>query len=342
VQHAGELGPDDPRQVGRYRVLRRLGEGGQGVVYLATDEQDRQVALKLLRSTDPAALELLAREAAAARRVAPFCTAQVLDVVLDGRPAYVVSEYVPGPTLHQRVHTDGPLTGAALDRLAVSTATALMAIHSASLVHRDIKPPNVVLGPDGPRLLDFGIARDLSMSTGTFTAVSYGTPLYSAPERLAGRPYGAASDIFSWASTMAFAATGHPPFEGDDLGQVMYRIVHAEPNLVGVPEQLQRILRPCLAKDPAQRPVAQHLLGLLVGPGAAAAPTQRAVTEVIPGPGPTALVPAGPRGAAPTGQTAHQPPPAFVPPPFVPPPSGPPGSRPPGSGPPASGPPRAC
>src|ERR1700737_4772320 len=164
------LDPDDPRELGRFRIIGRLGEGGQGVVYLGEDGSGAQVAVKVLKTgADEKARERLAREMVSAQQVAPFCTARVIDASVLGSRPYVVSEFVDGPSLLQRVSADGPLRAGDLDRLVVGTATALTAIHGAGIIHRDLKPANVLLGPDGPRVVDFGIAR--AVDSGTITGL---------------------------------------------------------------------------------------------------------------------------------------------------------------------------
>ncbi|MFD1930987.1 protein kinase [Nonomuraea mangrovi] len=250
--------PEDPPAVGPYRLHRRLGEGGQGVVYLGQAPDGRPVAVKVLQD-GLAGDHRFAKEIDAARRVEPFCIAQVLDASLGGRP-YIVTEYVEGPSLHQA----GRHGGADLQRLAVATATALAAIHRAGVVHRDFKPANVLLGRDGPRVIDFGIARAAGQSL-TVTSSIVGTPSYMAPEQLAGEPIGPAVDVFAWASVIVFAATGTPPFGNDSLPAVIRRILHDEPNLGDLPGPLRPVVLACLAKDPAARPTMQDVLLRLLG-----------------------------------------------------------------------------
>ncbi|MFI6502720.1 protein kinase [Nonomuraea typhae] len=245
-----------PPNVGPYRIVRRLGEGGQGVVYLGEGRDGTRVAVKVLRSGGDG----LAREIAAARRVEPFCIAQVLDASAGGTP-YIVTEYVEGPSLAEA----GRHTGADLQRLAVATATALAAIHRAGVVHRDFKPGNVLLGPDGPRVIDFGIAR--SGTALTMTSSIVGTPAYMAPEQLAGVPVGPAADVFAWAGVMVFAATGRPPFGDDSLPAVITRIQRAVPEFGNLPAPLRPIVTRCLEKDPAMRPSMQDVLFELIGGG---------------------------------------------------------------------------
>ncbi|WP_051300622.1 serine/threonine-protein kinase [Actinomadura rifamycini] len=304
---ASPLRADDPAALGPYRLTGRLGEGGQGVVYLGEDESGQRVAVKVLKTSDPAARTRFLREMEAARRVAPFCTAAVLDSSTRGDRPYVVSEYIDGPSLAQRVQDHGPLHGGALVRLAVNTASALAAIHSAGIVHRDLKPANVLLGPDGPRVVDFGIARAIDADTNTQMV---GTPAYFAPEWIDGQPPTERSDVFAWAGTVVYAATGTPPFDsGPSFAALMNRIANAEPRLDGVPAALRPVIARCLAKDPARRPTARELIDLLVSPDGDARPS---AGDARPPAG--FAHPAPPTGAAPV----PPPGPSFVPPPRPP------------------------
>ncbi|MGV9773332.1 protein kinase domain-containing protein [Streptosporangium sp. NPDC003464] len=260
----GPLAADDPERIGGCRLTGVLGDGGQGVVYLGRDPSDRQVAVKLLHvrmAADPMVRRRFIREAEVTRRVAAFCTAQVLDLGIAGDRPYLVSEYIPGPSLRELVTGDGPRTGSGLDRLAVATLTALAAIHRAGIVHRDFKPDNVIMGSEGPVVIDFGIARVLDGTTTSSGLV--GTPAYLSPEQLDGHQAGTASDVFSWAATMVFAATGHRAFPGDVAAAVMNAVSNREPDLAGVPERLRPLLAACLAKDPAARPAVTGLLATL-------------------------------------------------------------------------------
>ncbi|GLY73250.1 serine/threonine-protein kinase [Actinoallomurus iriomotensis] len=261
------LKPGDPERLGSYTITARLGEGGQGVVYLGRSASGEQVAVKLLRADlaqDDVARSRFLRELEAVKRVARFCTAQVLDADVDGDRPYIVSEYVPGPSLYQLVSTDSPRSGADLERLAIGTVTALVAIHQAGIVHRDFKPQNVLIAADGPRVIDFGIARALDAAA-TMTNSAIGTPAYMAPEQLSGQEITPAADLFSWASTMVYAATGQAPFGQDTVMAVIHRIVNEPPDLGSMEEPLRGIVAGCLAKDPAQRPQTQTLLMRLLG-----------------------------------------------------------------------------
>ncbi|MFG2002163.1 serine/threonine-protein kinase [Spirillospora sp. NPDC048911] len=256
---AEPLLPDDPREVGPYRLTGRLGMGGQGVVYLGAVTGGAPVAVKLLReelAADPRVRERFMKEIAAARRVDPFCIAQVLDASLEGPRPYIVTEYIEGPSLQQAGARE---SAAAVQRLAVATATALAAIHGAGIVHRDFKPSNVLLGSDGPRVIDFGIARD-SAAPLTMTSSIIGTPAYMAPEQFAGEVVGPAADVFAWGAVVAYAATGHPPFGADTLPAIMHRVLQGEPRLGDLSEPLRSLVLACLAKDPAQRPTMQDVV----------------------------------------------------------------------------------
>ncbi|WP_283139428.1 serine/threonine protein kinase [Rhizohabitans arisaemae] len=267
------LTPEDPRRLDRFTLVARLGEGGQGVVYLGLTPEGEQVAVKVLRADASGdARTRLTREFSAITDVASFCTARVLAASVEGRRPYIVSEFVDGPSLQERVGERGPLRGGDLERLMVGTATALAAIHSAGVIHRDFKPANVLLGPDGPRVVDFGIAR--IAENPTITSGLIGTPAYLAPEQLSGVPVTPAADIFAWASTMVFAATGQAAFGSDSVAAVLGRVLHHHPDLSSIPERLRAPLADCLAKDPLARPDAQQLLIRLVGPASSSTASQ--------------------------------------------------------------------
>ncbi|MFD0903702.1 serine/threonine-protein kinase, partial [Actinomadura sediminis] len=266
--------PGDPARLGRYELAGRLGEGGQSIVYLGRREDGAQAAVKLLRarlSRNPEWRSRFERELAVIGRVAGFCTAQVLDADFSGDAPYVVSEYVPGPSLSALVGERGPRTGTDLDRLAIGTVTALAAIHRAGILHRDFKPSNVLMGPDGPRVIDFGIARVIGSSSSRGSGVM-GTPSYMAPEQIADGDLGAGVDMFAWAATMLFAATGRHPFGNDNISAVFHRILQYEPDMSALPGTLRGVVAACLAKDPAGRPEAQQVLLDLLGGAAPAAP----------------------------------------------------------------------
>ncbi|WP_424528848.1 protein kinase domain-containing protein [Sphaerisporangium viridialbum] len=279
----------DPAAVGPYRLVGRLGAGGQGVVYLGEAGDGRPVAVKVLRE-DVAGDDRFAKEIAAARRVEPFCIAQVLDASLTGRP-YIVTEYIEGPSLQQASRH----AGADLQRLAVATATALAAIHAAGVVHRDFKPANVLLGAGGPRVIDFGIARTTDAAA-TVTSAVIGTPAYMAPEQIAGQQVGPATDVFAWASVVGYAATGTPPFGNDTVPAIMNRILHNEPQLGDLPQPLRSVVYSCLAKDPRERPTMRDVLLRLLGGQGPTPPRQAPVGPRQMPVGPRQM-PMGPRHA---------------------------------------------
>ncbi|GAA3718793.1 hypothetical protein GCM10022224_100710 [Nonomuraea antimicrobica] len=257
----------DPTELGSFRLSGRIGEGGQGIVYLGVNDQDERAAIKLLHvkfSGDTIARSRFARELKAAQRVASFCTARVMEADLDGDTPYIASEYIDGRPLREIIETDGPLTGTVLDRLAIGTATALTAIHHASIVHRDFKPDNVLIAADGPRVVDFGIARIID-STGTITSRAIGTPAYMAPEQIAGDDIGPYTDVFSWGATITFAATGTVAFEGKSIAVVLNRILNHEVDVGMMHEPLRSVVRSALAKSPAERPSADQILLRLLG-----------------------------------------------------------------------------
>ncbi|MBW8481993.1 protein kinase domain-containing protein [Actinomadura parmotrematis] len=265
------LWPGDPRQLGRYRIVRRLGEGGQGVVYLGEAPAGGLVAIKMLHAEvtrNPAAHERFEREVAAAQRVASFCTAQVLESGVEGRRPYVVSEFVDGPSLRESIEEGGTRAGAALDRLAIGTITALAAIAEAGIVHRDFKPDNVLLAPDGLRVIDFGIARALDTSA-SVTGQIIGTPAYMAPEQFRGGNVGPAADVFAWACTLVYAAIGRPPHGSGPIPEIMYNKVNGVQDL----GDFHRLASPALAAlveaalrlDPAGRPSPRRILLSLLG-----------------------------------------------------------------------------
>ncbi|MEU8273200.1 WD40 repeat domain-containing serine/threonine-protein kinase [Microbispora bryophytorum] len=279
--------PGDPRRLGGYWLAGRLGEGGQGVVYEAYDEAGRRVAVKVLRSAggpgDARARARFAKEVAAARRVAPFCTARVIAADLEGPQPYIVSEFVAGPSLRAAVARDGPYGPEELHRLATGIATALAAIHGASVVHRDLKPDNVLIGPEGPRVIDFGIARTSDMSLTTTGHVA-GTPAFMAPESVLGARAGPAVDVWAWGAVTLFAATGREPFaEGaarlpvpgggpEAAGQaltgvaaLLHRILAADPDLTALGEPLRGLVARALDKNPEARPDADTVLAALLG-----------------------------------------------------------------------------
>ncbi|MQA94150.1 MAG: protein kinase [Streptosporangiales bacterium] len=275
VARGAPLRAGDPAFVGPYRITGRLGAGHQGVVFLGEDRRGSPVAVKLLRGwTDDERLrEATRREVSAARRVSPYGTAHLVDADLDADEPYMVTEYVPGPTLDRAVRRAGARSGPALHRLAVGTATALAAIHEAGIAHRDFRPGNVLLGPDGPRVIDFGVTREAARRPASAWRRPTG-PAFLAPEQLGGAVAGPKADVFAWGGVVVYAATGRAPF-GEEPERVVRRaILRGEPDLSGVPEQYRELVAQCLSKDPARRPTADDLLMRLLGrvPGQRAAP----------------------------------------------------------------------
>ncbi|MEU5884887.1 serine/threonine-protein kinase [Spirillospora sp. NPDC047279] len=253
--------------MGPYEVVRRLGAGGMGVVYLAHAPGGDLVAVKVMNSDWVAQAGFrirFEREVEAIRLVAPFCTAPVLDAATDGDLAYIVTEYVEGDTLWQSVRGRGPLAGARLESVAVGTAVALTAIHRAGVVHRDLKPGNVILSPEGPKVIDFGVAR-LAGSIPITGDFAIGTPPFMSPEQARGEVVTHASDVFSWGAVVAFASTGRAPFGATSGPDVFYRIVHERPDLTGLPDRLALVVQRAMAKDARQRPTARDLIDVLVG-----------------------------------------------------------------------------
>ena len=268
------LRPGDPAHLGEYELQGRLGAGGMGTVFLGSSPRGRLVAVKVVRAEFIQDEEFLGRfrsEVSRARQVPPFCTAEVLDADLDHEPPYLVVEYVDGPTLTDIVREGGPLSPAALQSAAVGIATALTAIHGAGVIHRDLKPGNVLFALGGVKVIDFGIARPLeATSQHTRTDQMVGTVAYMAPERFDEHPglrMSPAADIFAWGAVVAFAATGRTPFQGESAPATAMRILTQEPNLSGLPAPLRGIVARALAKEPADRPTARELLDLLLATG---------------------------------------------------------------------------
>ncbi|MFC6081545.1 serine/threonine-protein kinase [Sphaerisporangium aureirubrum] len=273
MSEVASLSGEDPERLGEYRLAGRLGEGGQGTVFLGVSASGGRVAVKLMKSRldDERARRRFAGEVEAVRRVAPFCTAQVLDADLYGDRPYIVSEYVEGVSLQRHVTTEGPRTGGAMERIAVGTATALAAIHGAGVVHRDFKPGNVLLGTDGPRVIDFGISRLMDTVT-TTGRVPVGTPAYISPEQLKGERAGPAADMFGWALTVAFTASGRHAYAAPSLEAVFGRVLFGEPDLDPLSGPLRELVEECLQPDPGDRPTAEEVLRYLIARRTSAAP----------------------------------------------------------------------
>ena len=264
------LAEQDPRQVGPYLLLRRLGSGGMGTVYLAQREGSaRRVALKVINpglvDDDPLFRVRFAREIAAARRVEGSCTARVIDGDPDAPVPWMATEFVPGDTLTARVERDGPLPVAEVIQLAAGLAEALITIHRAGLIHRDLKPSNVILAADGPRVIDFGIAREVDATHLTQLGDQVGTVAYMSPEQAAGDPLTPATDVFSLGGVIHYAGTGDPPFGQGHPAVIMHRIADLEPDLSRIARpDLRRLIAECLAKAPAARPTAEQALGACI------------------------------------------------------------------------------
>nr|WP_272922175.1 serine/threonine-protein kinase [Streptomyces sp. SID5614] len=279
-----------PERIGGYIVERELGAGGMGTVYLARSRGGRSVAVKVARpelAGDPHFRERFRAEVAAARSVGGFHTAPVVDADPDAAAPWLATAYIPGPTLSALLAAEGPMDEARLRGLGAALAEALAAIHGCGLVHRDLKPGNIIMAADGPRVLDFGIARALESTRLTATGTAFGTPGFLAPEQAQGQEVDGAADVFALGAVLVAAAGGSAFGAGTPMG-LMYRSVHEPPDLAAVPEGLRPVLAACLAKTPAERPAPAALLDLFVPdaapspPGAAYAPTVAAVPPPPP------------------------------------------------------------
>jgi len=321
---------DDPSQLGAYRLLRRLGQGGMGAVYLGESQAGVTVAIKVIHphlASNEEFRERFRSEVELARQVARFSTAPILDSDTSADPPYIVTEFIDGPTLSAAVKEQGPLSGSQLHALGVGIAGALTAIHSVGIVHRDLKPANVLLSRFGPRVIDFGIARATDAVSGfTRTGQYIGSPSYMAPEQFRGEPITPAADLFAWGAVMAFAGTGRQPF-GTSTEAILYRVVYGEADLDGLDPQLMALVQRTLSKDPAERPTAQQLLDMLVHQqegGRTAAPAWQPLEPTLVEPGP-------PVSSPPATPPPVSTPPAYTPPAYVPPVSPPPAFVPPAS-----------
>ncbi|MFJ6845624.1 protein kinase [Streptomyces griseoluteus] len=248
---------EDPRVVGSFRLHRRLGAGGMGVVYLGSDKKGQRVALKVIRpdlAEDQEFRSRFAREVSAARRIRGGCTARLVAADLEAERPWFATQYVPGPSLHDKVAEEGPLYAADTAAIGAALSEGLVAVHEAGVVHRDLKPSNILLSPKGPRIIDFGIAWATGASTLTHVGTAVGSPGFLAPEQVRGAAVTPATDVFSLGATLAYASTGDSPFGHGSSEVMLYRVVHEEPHLHGVPDALAPLVRACLAKDPADRP----------------------------------------------------------------------------------------
>ncbi|MFI6641566.1 serine/threonine-protein kinase [Streptomyces sp. NPDC050504] len=318
--------PNDPQEMGPYRLTARLGSGGMGIVYLGRSRTGREVAVKVVRAEladEPGFRDRFRREVGLAMRVGGFWTAAVVDTDADCPTPWVASQYVAGPSLADAVHDRGPLPEAAVRFLGAGLAEALTAIHAIGLVHRDVKPANVLLAHDGPRVIDFGVSKALDSATGlTRTGTTLGTPGFMSPEQATGEGIGAPSDVFSLGSVLAFAVSGRGPFGDGPTHALLYRVVHRDPDLSEVPGALRPLVEGCLAKEPGERPTAEEVLDRLAvragdgppegWPGKGARPAAPATlkAESIPHPSrptrpapPTPPPPQSPPGTTPHGAT---------------------------------------
>ena len=329
-------------RLGEYRLVQRLGEGGMGVVHLALDRHGRAVALKVLRphvAHDPAARARLAREVETLARVNSPRVAPVIDADIDGERPYIVTRYVPGPSLDEVVAADGPMDAADLHRLGAGLAEALGVIHAAGVIHRDLKPGNVLLVDADPVVIDFGIAHAADDIRLTMTGLVMGTPGYLAPEVVEGAEVTQATDWWGWAATLAFAASGAPPFGRGAMEGVLARVARGEPDLAAVDPRLAPLLYAALSPRPFERPHHNEVVAALArfaqgGPVTDAVQLRRPVgqTQAFDVPR-TAVLPAGApggRGAGAGTPAAQQvsrgsggpipaPPLAAAPPPGMPP-----------------------
>jgi eukaryotic-like serine/threonine-protein kinase len=263
------LADHDPRSIGPYRVIALLGEGGMGRVYLAIGPDRHRVALKRILpqlSRDPGFRQRFSMEVEAARQVSGPHTVRLVDADTAGAEPWSASEFVLGPTLAQAVEEGGPLPEDYVRSLGMELALALSGIHGAGLIHRDVKPSNVLLATDGARLLDFGVSRAMEYSASialTQTGGVVGSPGYMSPEQAETNELTEKSDVFSLGCLLAMAASGRAPFEGPSIPQILYKVVHAEPDLEGVPASLRETIARCLAKGPDERPSPLDLRRLL-------------------------------------------------------------------------------
>jgi serine/threonine protein kinase len=261
----------DPASVGGYQLLGRLGAGGMGQVFLGVSPSGRRVAVKVIHPVHAGTehfRERFAREIEAARRVGGFHTAPVVDADPHAETPWMVTAYIDGPSLQDDVAFHGPLPPGRICALGAGLAEGLAAIHAHGLIHRDLKPGNVIMAEDGPRIIDFGIARSVGATTLTSAGSVVGTFAYMSPEQVRGDPVRPASDVFSLGSVLAFAATGRPPFGSDTAATVMFRIVSQPPDLAGLTDQeFRAVIEACLAKSPENRPQLPVVLTALTGRG---------------------------------------------------------------------------
>ncbi|UNS95997.1 serine/threonine protein kinase [Streptomyces tubbatahanensis] len=248
---------EDPRVVGSFRLHRRLGAGGMGVVYLGSDRRGQRVALKVIRpdlAEDQEFRSRFAREVSAARRIRGGCTARLVAADLEADRPWFATQYVPGPSLHDKVTEGGPLPASQVASIGAALAEGLVAVHEAGVVHRDLKPSNILLSPKGPRIIDFGIAWATGASTLTHVGTAVGSPGFLAPEQVRGAAVTPATDVFALGATLAYAATADSPFGQGSSDIMLYRVVHEEPQLDEVHAALAPLVHACLVKSPEDRP----------------------------------------------------------------------------------------
>ena len=311
---ADRLQAGDPSQIGPFRLLGRLGEGGMGRVYLGESPGGRKVAIKVVHphyASDPDFRRRFAREVAAARQVGGFHTAAVVGADPDADPPWMATAYIPGPSLAEAIAGSGPLDEAGVRRLGAALAEGLAAIRDCGLIHRDLKPSNVILADDGPRIIDFGIARGTGATALTGSSVVIGTLRYMSPEQLHGQELTPLSDVFALGTVLAYAATGHNPFEAPTMPAVITRILTSTPDLGPLAGDLRGVIGDCLAKDPGGRPSPGDLLVRFSRPAphdptATAAPTSVPAPAPFPAAGPTpAAVPSQETWSAEADRPAH-------------------------------------
>ncbi|WP_194921889.1 serine/threonine-protein kinase [Catenulispora rubra] len=298
----------DPRRISSYEILNRLGAGGMGQVYLGRSPSGRRVAVKVIRpelTNDPTFRQRFRREVTAMRQVSGFFTAPVVDADPDGDPAWLATAFVPGPSLESAVTDGGAMPHQDVLLLAAGLAEALNAIHREGLTHRDLKPGNVLMADDGPRVIDFGLAVATGSTNLTQAGTVVGTPAFMSPEQVSGQNVGPASDVWSLGAVLAYAATAASPFGDGTTMETMLRVMNGEPNLSGLTGTLAQLVTACMSKDPNARPTPARILQVLSegagvqatmamdvhvpGAGAAAGPTpdKPAAPAQLDQPGPT-------------------------------------------------------
>ncbi|WP_165978451.1 serine/threonine-protein kinase, partial [Actinomadura darangshiensis] len=279
------LQPGDPTHLGDHRVLARLGSGGMGEVFLGRSPGGRMVAVKVVHealAAQPGFRARFRREVTAARSVGGAYTAPLVDADPDAEVPWLATAYLPGMSLRDAIDAHGPLPPPAVRALGAALAEALVAIHGAGVVHRDLKPGNVMLTPDGPRVIDFGIAQAAEATAITESGAFLGSPGYLAPEQAAGGRAGPAADVFALGAVLAFAATGSGPFGQGPVHVLIHRALHDPPDLAAVPDPgLRHLIATCLDKDPARRPVPAALVPHLAAPPQGVAWLPETVSQLV-------------------------------------------------------------